>query len=230
MANIRTGSIVSAISGSVSTETYARNQGGAYVKARTGPADNTGANRVACRDALIALAQAWSGTLTAQQRADWRAYAHQHPRKNKWGVPSLTNGQTRFIGSNFHRQRLDAAIPFTDAPTSPPLWQPMFNFTAVGATDVVTINLPPTTYSLPFAGLELFCYGGNNVNPGVNYYSSPWRYVARNKFNGAWTADPWTINYPLDLVAADKLFMKLIAQNSITGEVSRPFQTFALIG
>jgi len=146
------------------------------------------------------------------------------------GEHSLVNGYTRFIASNFQRRRLDAAIPFLGAPHSSPLWPPLFSFTANGAADTIVIALPTTTYSPPFSGLELFAYGGDDINPGVNFYASPWRYIARNKFIAAWTTDPWVINYPLDLVAADKVFVKLIAQNSVTGEISTPFQTFCIIG
>lgn len=44
-----------------------------------------------------------------------------------------------------------------------------------------------------------------------------------------WTSDPWTIDYPLDLVATDKVFLKLFAQKSDTGELSRPYRTSAII-
>lgn len=229
MASIRTGSIVSDIRGSVGTETYARNQGGIYVRARTTPEYKNTAAQQACRGAMTDLSRYWSSTLTLTQRTAWRKYARQHPKPNRWGNLHLVNGYTRFIEINFHRYRLDSAVAFPSPPTQAHLHQPIFTFTADGLADTVTIALPPSSYSPPWPDLELFAYGGDNISPGVNFYASPWRYIARNKFNAAWTSDPWTIDYPLDLIATDQVFLRLIAQNSDTGELSEAYQTSAII-
>lgn len=229
MAVIVPGSIVSDIRGSVGDETYARNQGGLYVRARTTPADPNTGNQQACRAAMTALSQFWSANLTEQQRHDWRTYARQHPRRDRFGNEHLSNGYTRFIRINFHRYRLEVAVAFPDAPTHPPIHPPLFTFTALAEDKTVTIVVPPDAYDPPSADLELFAYGGDDVNPGVAYYNTPWRYIARNEFNGVWDHDPWTINYPLVLVADHKVYVKLIAQNADTGELSTPYQTSAII-
>lgn len=229
MAVINTGSIVNDIRGSVGTETYARNQGGIYVRARTTPADPNTAAQQACRAAVTALSQYWSATLTDQQRNDWRRYAHQHPQPDRFGNPHLTNGYTRFIQVNANRYRLDTAVAFSFPPTAPALHPPVFTFTASSGTEEVIIALPPTNYDPPFNGLELFAFIGPEVNAGVNFYNGPWVYLARNWYNGAWDDDPWELDVGAIHTEDQKVFMKLIAQHKTSGELSTPYQTSAIV-
>lgn len=229
MAVINTGSIVNDIRGSVGTETYFRNQGGLVVRERITPADPNTADQQACRAAMTALSQYWSATLTAQQRTDWRKYAHQHPRRDRFGNVQLTNGYTRFVRINFTRYRLDTAVPFAAPPVQAHLHPPQYTFTADDSADTVTIDLAFPTYGGGLANLELFAYGGPEVNAGVGFYNGPWRYVARNEFNGSWSTDPWIIAYPWNLTAAKRVYTRIVAQMSDTGELSEPFQTSVII-
>lgn len=230
MALIHTGSIVSDIRGSVGTETYSRNQGGLFVRTRKGPYENVGDNRVACRDALTALSKLWSSTLTGQQRADWRMYAHQHPRPNVWGTSELTNGYATFIRFNWYRWRDTSMLGFPDAPSTPPIIQPLFSFTAAEAANTLTVDVPPANYDPPPANMDFYAYVGYEQNVGVNFCPNTWRKLDVNNWNGAaWSTDPWTVGYPGTLHAGKKLWTKLIAQYADTGEISRPYQTFAIV-
>ena len=223
MANVKLGPIVSDITGSVGEQTFARNAAGLYVRNRSGPADNTGDNRVACRTALAALAVAWSTTLTDTQRASWRRYARQHPRLNRFGQSCNTAGYNRFIAINFRRRRHDSTIPFLTAPTSPPLWPPLCAITADDSADTVTIVIPPATYQTPNTGLELWAYLGQEQPPGVDFYAGPWSYAGRNLFTSSWTSNPWILSVAAGLTAGNKIWCKLYAQDHNTGEMSGPF-------
>lgn len=229
MAVINTGSIVNDIRGSVGTETYARGQGGLYVRARTTPTDPNTAPQQACRAAVTALSQYWSGTLTEQQRIDWRSYAHQHPRPNRWGELTITNGYTRFVRINFHRYRLWQLVTFTSPPPSPPIHPPIFTFSANCFTEEIVISLNLPTYDPPPMYLRLWAFAGITVNPGRNFYNGPWQYLDTNLYTGTWTTDPWIIDTTRPTDEAHKIFVKLIAQQDNTGELSAPYQTFATI-
>ena len=146
MALIKPGSIVADIRGSVGDETYSRNQGGLFVRARAAPANPNTPAQQACRAVITALSQFWSGTLTDQQRSNWRQYAHQHPRANRFGDRTLTNGYTRFIRINFHRSRNDLVVPYVEPPPVPPLWPPETTITAKANPDQVTISVASPRY------------------------------------------------------------------------------------
>lgn len=217
------------IRGSVGNQTFARNQGGFYVRARTSPAQPDTPAQLACRGVVTNLSQYWSTDLTAQQRADWRSYAHQHPRRDRFGLPHLVNGYTRFIRLNFHRFRHDLAVAFPDAPPRPPIYPPQTTFTAKANPDQVTISLAFPTYQGGVKFLNVFAFGGNNINPGRDFYNGPWRLLDDNRFTINWHEDPWIIAYPLDLVAGHKVFVKMVAQMYNTGEMSEPFQTSSVV-
>ena len=121
MALINLGSIVADIRGSVGDETYSRNQGGAYVRARSGPSAPPNANQLNITASMTALSQAWSGTLTEANRNTWHEYAEQFPRPNRWGKRVLSNGYTRFVSINFPRYVATGLLTRSVAAAKPPL-------------------------------------------------------------------------------------------------------------
>jgi len=178
---------------------------------------------------MSALTKTWSGTLTEDQRTAWRTYAHQHPQPNRWGKLTLTNGYTRFIQANFTRYRLGVELAFADAPSHPPLHPPTFTFTAVAHAVTVTIDLSFPEYGGGIKNLQLFAYGGPEVNPGVAFYNGPWRFIDTNRYNTSWQFDPWEIVYPWNLTQDKKVFIRMLAQMRDHGEISTDFQTSTII-
>ena len=229
MASIRTGSIVVDIRGSVGTQTYSRNAGGLFVRERVTPADPGSDEQLACRASMSAVSAAWSATLSEAQREAWRSYAGQHPRNNKWGAPIYISGLAPFLRCNFTRHRLDAAIPFEDPPSAPPLHPPGFTFDAWAVPNYIMPELPPTMYDPPPQQLELFCYAGNQQPPGRNYYSTPYFYLGRELFDGVWRDPPWIMVHPEDLLADKRIWIRLVAQMHDTGEISSPAFANAII-
>lgn len=231
MAVIQTGSIVGDIRGSVGNETYGRNQGGLYVRTRTGPGGEPTAEQIKITDAMALLSAHWSSDLTHQQRADYRSYAAQHPRVDRWGSPRLCNGYTRFIATNFRAAVPVGAINWEDAPTAPALHPPIFGFTADAATNIVTITPQPTNYPVPTDMTIVFAYFGRPQAPGVNFYASPWFYAANNLYvpGVGWINDPWNVGHPDDLILGERLWLKFFIQNFVSAAISYPWQDFVEI-
>lgn len=224
MALIHTGSIVSDIRGSVATETYARNQGGLYVRERKGPEVNTGDNRVECRTVLTAISQRWSGALSETERADWRAYAHMHPGLDRWGKPHITNGYAMFVRHLWYYYHVTGTPYWMTAPTGPPLSQPICTISADSITNTVAFSVPPANFDPPAEWLTLYAYVGEERNPGVNFYGSPWRKLDWNMFfDGVWWKDPWTHEYPETLHSGQKLWGRILVQNAATTQLSSPY-------
>lgn len=230
MASIHTGSIVTDIRGSVGSETYSRNRGGLYVRKRAGAEFNTGTRREEVRDRLTELSGMWSAVLTDQQQADWRSYAHQYPRPNKWGTRILVSGYNTFIKANWYRYRDTLVLGFPDAPTTPPIVPPEYTFTAEEAANLLTFAMPPTNYDPPPANMDLYGYVGYEQKPGTEFCQQTWRKLGVCSWDGAnWSLDPYTIAYPGTLHLGQKIWTKVFAQLADTGELSRPFQTFAIV-
>ena len=222
MASILTSSVVADIRGKVGTEVYSRNHYGAFVRS-VGVWDQPDtARQLAARDIMIFVAPAWSATLTEQQRADWRSYAHQHPQPNRWGELSQTTGYLAFIRANSYRYLTTQQIAYVNATASPPLHPPQFSFTADAVADTITVTLPPTNYDPPWAQLCLYLFAGKPVSQGRNFFNAPWRYAASNLFNGTWTTDPWTLASPWPIDAGKRMWCYLVAQHWTGGQVSRP--------
>lgn len=229
MAVLRLGSIVADIRGSVGDETFGRNQGGLYVRARTTPANPNTQDQQDCRATITALSQRWSGTLTEQQRTTWREYAHQHPQPDRFGQLHLVNGYTRYIQINFHRYRIDTEFAFDDAPFDPPLHPATFTFTAEATTDTITISLAFPEYGGGIQNLQVYAYAGHEVNAGRNFYNGPWRYKATNRFNTEWQTNPWTFEHIAVITEGKKLFYRLVAQMRDHGELSSSYQTSTIV-
>lgn len=152
MATVKLGSVVSDIRGSIGDETYGRNQGGIFVRARVDPAQPSSTARDATQAAMTALSQAWSGSLSDAQRSTWRTYAQAFTLPDRFGRPKTLSPICHFIRSNAQRYRTDSTITAEIAPAQPPLPMPSFGFTAKAAGALVAsgVTVPPTagTYTL----------------------------------------------------------------------------------
>lgn len=228
MANIRAGSIVADIRGSVGTETYARNRYGPYVRNRITPTDHKTAAQLACRAAMTALSQAWSATLTDQQRADWRRYANQFPTPDAWGNPKAISGICQFVSCNYHHYQLLTAIGYPDAPAIPPLHPPTLVFSIDSAVPLITVPLPLGGYPVPQADTRYFLFSGHTVNSGVNFFNGPWRRVSSNTYESGWAADPWTATHWEAAPAGQKVFAYCVVQDMTSGAISNRGRSYAI--
>lgn len=222
MANIKPTALVADISGSVHTETYARNRGGIYVRARTPPDQTPSPARTLAQAAMTACSQAWSATLTEVQRLSWRKYSAQHPRPNRWGIPHDIGGKNEFVRTNFIPWLEDEEINKETAPADPPPHAPDFEI-STSADDTVDVDLPPTNFDPPPTNLEVYAFIGHDVSAGTNYYQGPWRYRGSNRWNGAaWIdGDPWELSTLEALTNGHKISLRLVAKLA-SGAMSNP--------
>lgn len=228
MAVVKTGSLISDIRGSVGDETFSRNQGGLFVRTRTGPGGTPTPNQIAITDAMTDLSQAWSATLTDAQRDSWRQYAAQHPRRDQWGNPTLSNGYTRFISVNFAEYVRASAILRTSAPAAPPLPLPIYNMTMDIYTGTLTIVTPLIHPLDDDSNFRAYLYLGDDVGAGVNYYSAPFVYRSTNtKLLGTWSTSPWRIYPTYSASGVRKRWTRLRVQNTDTGAISPVAQAYA---
>lgn len=222
MATALPGPLIAALRGSVGDLTFYRYPGGLGIRQRITPDETETDARKLARDAWAAVHDAWSETLTEEQRTSWRDYGRQFPHPNKWGIPRPDSGSQSFMRHNFHPTYIYTGIIFPTAPTAPPLPRPQPTITADSVTEAVTVTLPPTPFDPPPPGLLLYSYLGRPVTIGTNYYSSPWLLNFPNAYSTLWDYDPWYLLIPGGILAGQKIWLKIIAQMFPGGEISSP--------
>jgi len=144
VALVKTGSLVSDISGKIGDDVYARNRGGLAVRTLGSWIQPDTPGQVSSRAAMSAISKAWSSFLTPGQRSAWWTYAATHPTPNRWGSRSITNGYAAYIRHNIRRFIDTDSLDFPDAPSSPPLHRPVVAVAVqADAAIVVTGSLSP---------------------------------------------------------------------------------------
>ena len=231
MAVIKLGSVVSDIRGSVGDETYSRNQGGPFVRARVTPTDPSSFDQGLARQAVSDVSKAWSDTLTEAQRESWRTYAGIHRRPDRWGQPKHLSGYVWFLRSNIPNSRWAQTIDFLEAPSEPPLGQLPFTFTAEadGPIDPYFVRPVLEPNVKLFAGLWSYVFIGNFVNPGVAYYTGPWVLGAQFEYIPPWVQN---MTVPVDNpggISGQRMFVKIRGQSKHTGAMSTPTYATAII-
>jgi hypothetical protein len=124
MAVFKHGPLVADIRGKLGDNVFTRSQGGPTIRTVGTWTQPDTDSQVLTREAMAAIAAAWSSTLTNAQRSAWRHYAHANPRPDRWGRLTQTSGYLSFIRHNFHAYIQATALQFPNAPTAPPIHPP----------------------------------------------------------------------------------------------------------
>lgn len=191
MALVKFGGGITAMSGSMAGNTYARNRFGAYVRNRTKPVNPNTPYQVKMRSAMAFCADRWANTLTAGQRAAWDLYASNVAMKNKLGETIHLSGYNHYVRSNSLRKFLQIAI--IDA--GPVVFElpekdPIITVDCDSAPQKIDVgfdvNLPWATE----AGAHLHLRQGVPQNPQRNFFAGPWEHVGTILGNPGGLASP----------------------------------------
>lgn len=169
-------------SGSIGGQTFSRNRGGMYTRARALPTNPNTARQQAVRAAMTSIVNYWTNTLTDAQRALWAAYAANVPVLNRLGDQIQLTGQQQYIRSNV--PAMQAGLPMiNDAPTTFDTGEAV---TSIGSTNDATPDVvgiaggaalsTTATFGAPIsADGTMLVYLGAPVSPAINYYKGPYR-------------------------------------------------------
>jgi hypothetical protein len=164
------------VSGSIGGTTYARNRFGAYKRSRTVPVNPQSDAQVAARNRVANLSQAWSETLTANQRAAWDVYAAAVPWVNKLGQAVFITGFNHYVRSN--AARLAAGLArVDDGPTTLELATPegALAVTATEAGQTLSVTFDDAAAWCDLDGAFESVQMGIPQNPGRTFFGGPWR-------------------------------------------------------
>jgi hypothetical protein len=222
MALVKFGGGITAMSGSIAGNTFARNATSYYVRARTKPVNPNTTYQVAMRTYVKYLTQRWRDTLTPTQRLTWQAYANGVSMKNKLGEVIHLSGFNMYI--RYNSVRLQAQNSKADSCLGPPALiegDPTFAVAASVVAGKLSITWDDT---LPWGDIaaSIECiWQGTPQNATRNYFSGPWRYA------GSWPGNSVTKPYLMDpafpLVAGQKIWIYgRIATGPLDGRLSEP--------
>lgn len=210
--------IVTQASGSVGGTTYASNQGGLYMRARSTPTNPNSAFQQAVRTFFKQCMNAWTNTLTSVQRAGWNAYATNTPITNTLGDARKIGDNAMYARSNV--SRLQAGLTRIDAPPTTydlgQFTQPTFT-TSINASSLAVAFTTGDAWHTTNGGLLI--YASRPQNASVNYFKGPFRLVG--VVGGAATS-PATFTLPFSAgPATSVIFMKTVATQP-DGRLSTP--------
>lgn len=178
MALVKFGGGITAMSGSIAGNTYARNRYGAYARARTKPVNPNTSHQQRARNAIAQLSERWFSTVTAAERLAWGVYAANVVMMNKLGEPMHLSGFNHFIRSN--AILLQQGFTLVDAAPvifSLPEKDPLLAITASEGTQLISVVFDDT---LSWAGAD-DCYmqilSGLPVQGSRQFFGGPYRFA-----------------------------------------------------
>ena len=174
MAKINFGPVVNDARGKTAGIVYSKNRSGAYVRTKVTPTNPKTGPQVQARTNLGIWSQAWSGTLTATQRAAWTTFANSFPIVNIFGLSINLNGLNMLVRVNTALAQIGAS-PLLDPPVSPattpiPVDPTMFSVSSVA------VNFYSTA-AAPTAGTLFYVFGTRGLPAGRNPTPSDYRFV-----------------------------------------------------
>ncbi len=180
MALVMYGGGVLAMSGSIGGNTFARNRGGNYVRARTKPVNPRSFRQSAARAVIMFLAEQWrEDPMNDDKRQAWGTYAAGVNWKNKLSADIKLTGFNMFIRSNAALLRAGGTLvtngpPDIGLPPGDPDFAVAFDATAqkisVAFNDAFTWALETGAY----LSVEM----GMPQNATRNFFDGPWRWAA----------------------------------------------------
>jgi len=182
MALVRFGGGITAMSGSIAGNTFARNRSGAYVRNRTKPVNPKSSLQNTARAIVSYVSEYWNEELTADQRSLWQSYANAVAMKNKLGETIKLSGFNHFVRTNAHRYRTGFA-PLKAAPTTLALAE---QDPAAACSEESIAN---QTFEMAFSDagwgpdaddkIQICFYQGQPQNASRNFFAGPWRYMGK---------------------------------------------------
>jgi hypothetical protein len=167
MAKVTFGPVVSEARGMCGNQVFARDRGGAYVRAKAKVVNPNTSYQAMVRAWEKAIAQAWSNTLTDQQRQAWRALADLLARKNVVGDTAYLSGFHQFCQSNLNLFHAGGS-QLNDAPARIAATDPG-PITISASSNPQHLQLTPT--NTPPPGYGMILKTTKPLPPGVNFFA-----------------------------------------------------------
>jgi len=176
MALIKFGGGITAMSGSIAGNTFARNRFGYYSRARTKPVNPKSPHQSQMRGILSYLAEAWHEILDDTMRGQWETYAAAISKKNRLGEGIKLTGFQHFIAGNSLRLQNGLALAEhgPDELSLPPTDK---SWAVIGSSNsqLLKVTYDPTADWAKEVGGALIGFEGRPQLNTRNFFNGPWQ-------------------------------------------------------
>lgn len=203
--------LLTQVSGSVGGATFAHNQGGMYIRARSLPTNPATPAQQVIRNAMSQAHTAWKA-LSGAVRLDWKLYAATTALTNSLGDPYYLSSLGMYLRQYVSR----AQCGMTQITTAPP---------TPGLADLspvtVTRHLTQSAVDFAYNAADYWCthtlgYMATYQSPPLlavnNFYKGPYTFLGKLPGNtGEPPASPFFANSLTPFVAGQRYFFRVIA-------------------
>jgi len=184
MAKVQFGGGISAMSGKMAGNVFARNKGGAYVRNWVKPTNPATTKQQNQRNTLSLKSAAWRG-LTDGQRDSWKSWADDNPVLDRLGASIVLTGAQSYTKININRDNASDAAVQADVPSAP-----TFAANVLDTSGSLDIQIAGDTFLVPLgAGAAendiVFVFASKPVSAGVTNTNSQMRLVSVVTLNAA---------------------------------------------
>ena len=208
MALITMGIGIQGISGSVGGTTFARSRYGAYARARIKPVNPSSGAQNKARSAMASMKTLWAA-LTQLQRDAWETYGANVSMVVSMGQPIKLTGWNHFVRSNTAISGAGLTM-VKDAPE-------LFSLAETDETITVTGDESDKKIKVAFNNLlgwanevggAMMIYAGLPVDPSINFYGGPFRYVGKIAGGVVPPTSPASLNPVTSVFAGQRVYIK----------------------
>lgn len=181
------GNAVQDARGKLNGNVYSKNRFGSYVRTKVTPVNRNTSFQTAVRAALGANSTGWGSVLTPGERAEWNAFAFNHPFSNIFGQSKILTGHQMYTGIQARLSNI-AGTPTTTPPSDTTTGElgglTLVATVAAGGTLTVATN----ESNVP-VGAVIAVYATPVMPNGRNFVKTELRYIG----NFASGASPYNI-------------------------------------
>lgn len=216
MVKLRLGGGVVEMSGSMSGNTFARNKGGQYMRARITPLNPDTSFQQTVRNLMSTWSQYWRDTLTQANRDAWDAFAEANPYTDVFGETRTYSGQQMFLKLRLNAVTHGVAI-ISDAPPAS-LAAPTVDTLSITAD--IGAGSMSATYTSTGGGVVIL-RATPGISPGKSYVKNLYRDITNAAGASPYDYETdWTTRFGALPAVGQKISVFAFAMNNTTGAVS----------
>lgn len=172
MGLVKYSPLVSEVRGKVGDVIFSRNTYGAYVRDYVIPLNPNTTYQQTARNLMSAAVILWQG-LSEDQRTQWRAYASELIRTNRYNDLSRLSGYNAFIMQAINRSRMSLSPLSVPNGFNRPEQYKAVSFKADTTLGLYTLQWSPNIALSD----RLFVYATPGLSPGINFVKAEFRYL-----------------------------------------------------
>lgn len=221
------GAIVVAGSGKIGGHVAAKNRGGAYLRTKTTPSNAQTSAQSGVRNLFTSLSQAWRA-LDQEQRDAWNAAVADYSRTDIFGDIRVPSGSNLFQRLNNNLINVGQSMI-----TSPPLPAEVVNIVLVSLTKNIVGGIFDVEFSPAISvGTSVKVFATAPMSAGKSYVKNAFRQIGvlQSGDTSAFDiADMYQAKFGSLGVDGQKISVKLIPVNNVTGQEGSPSEGYATV-